>query len=57
MATKKTPLANDGEYMRQYRLGKNPDVRSRVAIKVKHYLTKEQAEEIERRVDKMIGKK
>lgn len=61
MATKKKapaskPLASDPEYMRQYRLQNNPDVFSRVAIKVKNYLTPEQAAKIEATVDKMIGK-
>lgn len=52
MATQRGPTA---EYQRQRRLRLNPDVFSRVTVKVKKYLSRRQAEEIEVAIDKMIG--
>lgn len=57
-ATKKklpVPLAQSPEYMRRYRLRHNPDTRARVAVKVKNYTNDDQAAQIERYVNKLIG--
>ena len=58
MTKKKTapkPLASSPEYMRQYRLQRNPDVRSRIGIKARYYLSDKQAREIEKLIDEKIG--
>lgn len=41
--------------MRQRRLRLNPDVYARIGVKVKNYLTVDQAKEVEAIVDRMIG--
>lgn len=59
MTTKKkampVPLAQSPEYMRRYRLRHNPDVRQRICVKVKNYLTDAQAKKVEKFVNDMIG--
>lgn len=55
VAPAKKPTGSDGEYMRQYRLRRNENVYSRIAIKSASYLTVEQAEKIEASINKMIG--
>lgn len=49
------PLASDPEYMRKHRLKNNTNVYSRVGIKVKNYLSVDQALRVEKLVDKLIN--
>ncbi len=54
-STPKRKLASDPHYQAQRRLRLNPDCPSRIAIKVRRYLSEKQQQEVEAMIDKMLG--